>query len=235
MDESEILVLDSLESKHFWYQARKFQLTKWFEGRNAKPLDVLDLGSATGGNTLHISNFGHQVSSLEFSDLGVAIQKLKGIPVIQGDGRHLPFGDESFDIVICLDVLEHIWEDDQVVSEIHRVLRKGGKFLISVPEDPNLWSHHDTAVNHVRRYSKNSLILLIENSGLEATRVWSTLFLLRPLIKLVRKKSSGSNLKEINILLNAFFYLVCRLEFHIPRYSGKGVTIWVQGLRPVKI
>lgn len=116
---------------------RKNQLSAWFSEINSG-LQVFDLGSATGANSLHISGMGHYVTSVEFSDIGVAIQQQKGIKVVQADARRLPFQDSSFDLIVCLDVLEHIVEDDLAASEIFRVLKPGGSFLISVPEDPRL-------------------------------------------------------------------------------------------------
>jgi SAM-dependent methyltransferase len=229
MDDIEIQQLDVLESTHFWYRARKMQLSIWFQGLKKSNLQVLDLGSATGGNTTHIASLGHIVTSAEFSDIGIQIQRSKGIQVVRADARKLPFEDESFDVVICLDVMEHIEEDFLVISEISRVLRSGGRFLISVPEDPKLWSSHDVSVNHVRRYTRNSLLNILEYTNLKVTNLWSTLFLLRPVVVVARKFNNGSSLKRINPLLNMIFFLICILEFKIPKFSRKGVTLWLDG------
>jgi SAM-dependent methyltransferase len=230
VDDIEIQHLDELESNHFWYQARKLQLSKWF-AQYTFEANVLDLGSATGGNTLHISSLGHQVTSVEYSDLGVLIQKKKGIPVIQADARRLPFSEATFDVVVCLDVLEHIVEDQLVASEIFRVLKPGGRFLIAVPEDPKLWSAHDVAVNHVRRYSKTALLSLIKESGLSYNDVWSTLVYLRPAILLARKFSKSSSLGKLNFLANQLLYLICKAELMLPRLRRKGVTLWIDGVK----
>ena len=228
MDDSEIEYLDDVESQHFWYRARKLQLSRWFFGQEPN-LRVLDLGSATGGNTVHIASLGHEVTSIEYSDIGALIQRNKGIPVIQADARDIPFSDSTFDIVICLDVLEHIVEDDLVASEICRVLKTGGKFLFSVPEDPKLWSAHDVAVRHVRRYTKAGLIGTVENSGLTYSSIWSTLIFVRPAVKLVRRSSKGSDLRQMNWVLNFLLFQICRFEIFLPRIKMQGVTIWIDG------
>lgn len=228
MDDKEIQQLDDLESIHFWYRARKLQLSRWFLVHKSC-LQVLDLGSATGGNTLHLSSLGHDVTSLEYSDIGVEIQKIKGITVIQADARNLPFPDSYFDIVVCLDVIEHIAEDHLVTSEIFRVLKPGGKFLISVPEGPSLWNAHDVAVNHVRRYSRTALLEVVESSGLKVHKVWSTLVYLRPIVKLTRRFSKGSNLKMMNPTINFLLFQICKFEILIPKSRMKGVTLWVDG------
>lgn len=230
MDDSEIKHLDALESSHFWYGARKLQLKRWFLGQEPR-LKVLDLGSATGGNTLYISSLGHEVTSVEYSQIGVLIQRNKGIPVIQADARNLPFSDSNFDIVVCLDVIEHIVEDGLVVSEIKRLLKPGGKFLISVPEDPKLWSAHDVAVSHVRRYTKQQLVNLVSESGLKIQNIWSTLILLRPAVRLIRRFSKGSNLKPLNFFTNFLLLQICKLEFFFPSNRTKGVTLWIDGFK----
>lgn len=228
VDDSEIQQLDDLESTHFWYRARKLQLTRWLSSQPPS-LRVLDLGSATGGNTLHILDLGFEVTSLEYSQIGVQIQKSKGIPVVQGDARYIPFPESTFDIVVCLDVIEHIFEDGLVTLEISRVLKPGGRFLISVPEDPKLWSEHDVAVNHVKRYSKSNLVELIKNSGLRTQNIWSTLVFLRPAILIYRRWSRGSSLTQMNSISNFILFLICKLEISLPKNHMKGVTLWIDG------
>lgn len=229
MDDIEIQHLDELEASHFWYKARKIQLNKWFKQFNQSELKVLDLGSATGGNTLHIASMGHSVTSVEYSDLGIKIQYGKGIHAIQADARSLPFEDGSFDVLICLDVLEHIIEDSVVASEIYRVLAPGGYFLISVPEDPKLWSAHDNSVNHVRRYTKAGMYGVLSESKLWIDEIWSTLYLLRPVVVIARKFTKGSNLTKLNPFVNKVLFLICWLELALPKYPRKGVTMWISG------
>ena len=229
MDDIEIAHLDELESSHFWYKARKDQLTNWMKFLNCESLNILDLGSASGGNTLHLINLGHNVTSVEYSDIGVRLQHGKGISAIQADARCLPFSDESFDVIICLDVLEHIKEDYKVAAEINRLLTRNGHFLISVPQDPNLWSDHDVSVNHIRRYAKENLVGLLAESKLSIHEIWSTIYLLRPMILIARKFTKGSNLKKLNWFINLLFYFICKLELKLSKYHGKGVTLWACG------
>ena len=229
MDAIEIESLDKLESYHWWYEARRDVLFKW--SSTLKPgCSILDLGSASGGNTKFLTDLGFLVTSLEYSDVGVALQKEKGIDVVQGDARRLPFPDEKFDSLICLDVLEHILEDDQVAQEIRRVLKKSGVYLISVPEDQSLWSSHDVAVSHVRRYSQSSLATLLSEANLHSEKIWSSNILIKPLVRLARKHSRGSSLGEVNPLLNWVLYQISRFEIVFLRNSKKsGITLWAEG------
>lgn len=151
MDSVEIQKLADLESAHWWYLLRSESVHKWAQSL-PRGSSVLDVGSASGGNTLLLAKLGLNVTSLEMSDLGVEIQLKKGIDVVKGDATNLPFDSIKFDAILCLDVLEHIEDDIAALREMWRVTKPGGKFLFSVPEDPRLWSEHDEAVNHVRRY-----------------------------------------------------------------------------------
>ena len=55
---------------------------------------------------------------------------------VKGDITDLPFADDSYDLIVCLHVLEHVQDDRKAISELHRVLRPGGKAVIQVPPSP---------------------------------------------------------------------------------------------------
>ena len=69
----------------------------------------------------------------------------------------LPYSDNFFDLIVAFDVLEHIKKDSGAIKEIHRVLKKKGYFIFSVPAFPILFGSHDRALNHYRRYNKKTL------------------------------------------------------------------------------
>lgn len=229
MNNEEIANLDELESTHWWYLARKNILRDWCS-KLLPTSHVLDLGSATGGNSLVMQQLGFKVTSLEYSELGYQLQLKKGISVTKGDARNIPFSADYFDAIICLDVLEHIQEDDKVVSEINRVLKSGGKFLISVPEDPGLWSDHDVAVSHFRRYRKSEITsLVLKESHLVIVASWSSNYFIKPLVKLFRKVSKGSSLKKVSKLENFLLLNISKIEQHLNLGDVSGMTVWVSG------
>jgi SAM-dependent methyltransferase len=191
---------------------------------------VLDLGSASGGNSLLMQNLGLKVSSLEYSQLGYELQLRKGIDVTKGDARDIPFPSDYFDALICLDVLEHIQEDDRVVSEIQRVLKPGGKFLISVPEDPSLWSDHDVAVSHFRRYRKSEIkSVILKEPRLFIDSTWSSNYIIKPMVKIFRKFAKGSSLKETSRLENFLLLSIDRIEVILNLSNVSGMTAWIAG------
>jgi hypothetical protein len=83
------------------------------------------------------------------------------------------------------------------------LLRPGGTFLVAVPADPRLWSEHDVAVDHVRRYTRVTLRDVLERGGFELESLTSWNVLLRPVVALRRRSSRGSDLDELHPLVNA--------------------------------
>lgn len=228
MDDTEIQLLDSLENNHWWYQIRKRILVNEVISFGHS-LSILDLGSASGGNSMRLLEMGHSVTSVEYSDLGVSIQRRKGIPVLQADARSLPFKNNTFDLVVCLDVLEHIVEEEQVVSEIYRVLKPSGKFIISVPEGKKLWSSHDVAVSHVKRYERDELAFLAESSGLVVSKMYSRNVFVKPIAMFTRRFTRGSDLKSVPWLLNKIIFGFAYIENVIGTFGLRGMTIWMIG------
>jgi SAM-dependent methyltransferase len=92
----------------------------------------------------------------------------------------LPFRDAAFDVVGSFDVLEHLHDDLDALREQRRVLCGEGTIVTAVPADHRLWSAHDDAVGHVRRYDTDMMAALARSAGLEiryATHFFSFLWL----------------------------------------------------------
>jgi SAM-dependent methyltransferase len=232
MDSVEIQNLADLESIHWWYLLRSESVAQW---ANSLPEGsrILDVGSASGGNTLLLTDLGFNLTSLEMSDLGVQLQLKKGIRVVRGDATDLPFESDSFDAVLCLDVLEHIENDVSALNEMYRVTRPGGKFLFSVPEDPRLWSEHDEAVSHVRRYLRSEFEQKISEAGFEISKTRSSLVFLKWPIKIYRLFGKGSSLKKENFLINSILHKIGQFERRVVPSKNSGVTLWSEGSIPM--
>ena len=94
----------------------------------------------------------------------------RGVAMIQGTAEALPIDDESVDIAVACDVIEHLPDDEAAVRELVRVLRPGGLALVTVPAYPWLMGAHDRAVGHERRYTRPTLVDRVERAGLIPTR-----------------------------------------------------------------
>jgi len=141
-----------------WANTRLRIITRQVKGKNLK---ILDLGCGSGYVGSALAK-GNQVIFLDSSE--EEIRDIKGLKLI-GDALHLPFRDESFDLVLCADVLEHIKEDTKVLENIYNVLKKGGKAIIAVPAYSRLYGHHDKLIGHFRRYNKGELQTKVKKIG----------------------------------------------------------------------
>ena len=231
MDTAELRLLTSLEDRHWWYKERRAILERELR-RLPGPGQALDIGAAGGGNTRVLKAHGWQAVALDYSDSAVEVARSRGISVIRADARDLPVRSGTCGLVTAFDVLEHIDEDYQAAAEMTRVLQPGGAALIAVPCDMALWSAHDDAVGHVRRYSRPGLASVIEKAGLTIERLWSWNVLLRPAVALRRQSSTGSDLGEVSPPVNGLLTAVVVAERYLPVKSWPGVSLMVRARRP---
>ena len=223
---TEVRKLAALEDVHWWYRERRRLLARAIADLN--PGRAMDIGAAGGGNTRVLQAAGWSVAALEYGADGAVVAAERGLPVLRGDATALPVADASLDLVVAYDVLEHILDDDAAVAEVLRTLRPDGRFLIAVPADPRLWSDHDVAVDHVRRYTRTTLNDVLERGGFEVTSLSSWNVLLRPIVAMRRRKSSGSDLEHVPLLVNAGLRAVVTLERYLPVKAMPGVTLLAQ-------
>jgi SAM-dependent methyltransferase len=223
---TEVRKLAALEDAHWWYRERRTLLRRMIDGLT--PGRAVDIGAAGGGNTRVLQAAGWSVTALEYGADGAQVAAERGLQVLRGDATALPVADASLDLVVAFDVLEHIVDHDTAVAEVLRVLRPSGCFLVAVPADPRLWSEHDEAVDHVRRYTRVTLRDVLERGGFEVTSMSSWNVLLRPVVAVRRRSSSGSDLDTVHPLVNLGLRAVVTLERYLPVKAMPGVTLLVQ-------
>jgi ubiquinone/menaquinone biosynthesis C-methylase UbiE len=128
----------------------------------------------------------------------------------------LQFKDETFDYILALDVVEHIDMDYEVLKEFFRVLKQNGKVFITVPANPWLFSGHDVALEHKRRYTRRSLkkLLLSQNFSICELGFWN--FILFPLAVVKRLLSPQKKPKidstKISPLLDKILFKILKIE-----------------------
>ncbi|NLT54823.1 MAG: class I SAM-dependent methyltransferase [Actinomycetales bacterium] len=231
MEAAEIRKLTALEDRHWWYRERRHLMAG--SVRDLRPGDALDIGAAGGGNTRVLRGLGWRAAALEYGDEGAGVCAERGIPVLRGDAARLPLAPACFDLVTAFDVLEHIEDDAAAAAGVFRVLRPGGTFLVAVPADPRLWSAHDEAVGHVRRYTRATLTDLLHGAGFTLGPVRSWNVLMRPAVALRRRRSTGSDLDDVPGWLNAALSAVIATERWLPVGRLPGVSLLVRARRPV--
>jgi SAM-dependent methyltransferase len=199
-----------LEERHWWFVARRRILLSVLE-RNLPEktdLDVLDAGCGGGATMKSLGRFG-RVRGMEFAPEAVEYNRERGRDVVEGSIEEMPFDDASLDLTLALDVIEHVPNDTQALAELYRVLRPGGSLLVTVPALELLWSAHDEANGHYRRYTTGGLRDQIESAGFEVVRLSYFNTLLFPailaarLLGRLRNKDTGSDVKEVPEGLNS--------------------------------
>lgn len=231
MEEEEIRKSAGLEDRHWWYAARRAMVRR--ELQHLPLGGALDVGCGSGGNTSVLRDLGWQVTALDHSPASAAAARARGLRVVRGDARALPFDDESFDLLISTDAWEHVVEDDQVAAEARRVLRPGGKLLVAVPSGMDLWSGHDVALGHHRRYDRAQLVDLVQAAGFEVDDVFGWNVLLRPVARVRRRnrKGSESEMEQVNPLLNTALRAIVSSEAYLPVRKRRGISLVLRGTR----
>ncbi|MFI7427400.1 class I SAM-dependent methyltransferase [Micromonospora sp. NPDC049836] len=235
MEATEIHKLAALEDTHWWYRERRALLAgalRRLAATGVRPERALDVGAAGGGNTRVLRAHGWRPVALEYSAEGAGLARDRGLHVIRADARQLPLRSAGLGLVVAFDILEHLDEDHLAAAEIRRVLRPGGTALIAVPADLRLWSAHDVAVGHVRRYDRAGLRALMEQAGLVVDELWSWNVLLRPVAAWRRRRSTGSDLEHLRPVVNLGLRTVITAERYLPVKALPGVSLVLRAHRP---
>jgi SAM-dependent methyltransferase len=159
-----------LDERHWWYRARREVLAALIRRVVRPPADarILEIGCGTGHNLPMLGGFGH-VDALELDDEARAHAKKRlGREIMSAPLPELAgVPERHYDLIGAFDVIEHIDDDRAALASIAGRLKPGGKFVMTVPAHPWMWSAHDVVNHHKRRYSKRSLKALIDSSPLK--------------------------------------------------------------------
>ncbi|HZJ71595.1 MAG TPA: class I SAM-dependent methyltransferase [Planctomycetota bacterium] len=189
MNTAEFDRMFAIEETHWWYRGRR-ELVRTALERHAparRPLQVLDVACATGMSFRFLSDIG-QIRGIDISDETIRYCAMRGIDrIVKADAMALPFAAGSYDVVLALDAFEHFDDDLAAMRETWRVLRPGGVLVATVPAFMSLWSPHDDAYHHKRRYRRPQFRERLERAGFAVERVsYTTMTLFVPVFLLRR-------------------------------------------------
>jgi len=157
------------------------QLRSW-QRRGVKNMRMLDIGCGTGSLAVHCFWPGSPLDCIVGLDLsenmlrkaGEKINLLKladKVSLTLGDAEHLPFSDNSFDLITCCNSFHHYPHQQRALNEMHRVLRKNGRLILidGCRDDPWGFFIFEICVSHVERHvhhcTRQNFFQLLTNAG----------------------------------------------------------------------
>ena len=204
--------IDHKESKHWWFVARTNILKAQVEKYNDEIENFLDIGCGTG-------YFLSKISPIVENAYGVDPHEYKNLKIdniISGTVENLPFGNNTFDFVSCLDVLEHVENAEEGLNSILRVLKPGGFAIVTVPACQWLYGPHDKDNEHVKRFNKSEFESMINPRFeiMKSTYFNSFLFPAEAPIRLLERMTNKSISKgeTENQFLNKLFFKIFNAE-----------------------
>ncbi len=189
----------------------------------------LDLGCGVGIIASHLAQQVSSVVALD-SDWDILSQAPSGLARLQGDGLRLPFGNATFDLVVCAQVYEHVQDPVQLVEEIIRVLKPGGACYFSGPN--RLWPyeyHYRVWFAHwlPRRWLRKVLKCLGCDCSAEVTlytykqlrRLWKDMILLDYTVRLIHEPERFPGANAPKWVRYIPYLLISKLAFVMPNFN----------------
>lgn len=228
----------SLENEHWWFVSRRKiikKVVKCFFNKEDEA-SVLEIGCGSGGNLKMLSRFG-TVQAIELNEDAIEIAQDRNLCKVSKGCLPNISTEKKYDLVCLFDVLEHIEEELETLQVLKRIMQDDGTLVLTVPAFEFLWSQHDDANLHKRRYTKKNLERLLEKQGYKVKFSSYFNFFLFPIISLIRLLSKSKNVKTndveehskpINTVLKAIFGFEKRLLPNIKFPFGVSILVVAQ-------
>lgn len=142
---------------------------------------VVDVGCGTGATLREFPPGWSLVAGCDYSAQALTYCRRRGLDhLVRCDATRLPFASESLDLLLALDIVEHLDDDVGCLREMARACKPGGHVLLHVPAFPILWSDKDVLNHHRRRYRRQALRALVAQCGLSVERLFFANFTVFP-------------------------------------------------------
>jgi len=189
------------EADGFWATERANSIARMLRTTDSKTL--WEIGAGNGNAAIPLRNLGFNVFPIEPLNSGAVTLAKNNFLTFHSTLEDLKLPTDSIDVIGAFDVLEHLEKPEDLLFEIHRVLKPGGTFICSVPAYQWLFSDFDRSIGHYRRYSRKDLSSLISSVDLYCTEIKAIYgflvlpaFLFRRLPFLLGSKSKVKNVSS---------------------------------------
>ncbi|MBI3016696.1 MAG: methyltransferase domain-containing protein [Deltaproteobacteria bacterium] len=232
------------DTTHWWFLGKKkfldVILDRYTDNGNEKC--ALDIGCGTGGIIEQLGARGFKSFGIDNHEIAFNFCQKKNLPVFKADAKQTGFEASSFDVVCALDVIEHDEDDLAIIREVKRILKPGGIFIVMVPAHQWLWSHCDKMNHHKRRYSKKSLLNLLnrEFRTLHISWIHCSIFIPASVIITLRKILQKDQVRYTNpthytnLLMN-YIYELEKNTYRTFHYLPFGTSIAAAAVKAVRI
>ena len=210
-----------LDKTFWWFVGRRAILGRVLQRFGKHSRVAVDVGCGSGRNLQVLARLADRVIGLDRSSAALELAASPGRQIVRADGQAIPLADSSVDLLSALDVLEHLDDDLAALDEFHRVLRPDGLLLVSVPAYRFLWSEHDEALMHRRRYVASELHIKLTRAGFRVLkRSYAVFFAFFPIVSyrlfrgLVPKDPLAPKASYVRLpaVLNRLLVALLRLE-----------------------
>ena len=227
--------------RHYWWHRGKLNLieTMFNKYLGGSDLKSIEMGCGTG-EVMDLAQKWGGITGVEISESAIEYCRGRGFNnLVLGDITRLSNDvlGTGYDLALSMDVLEHVQDDVVAMRKIHEILKPGGYFFVSVPAYKFLWSNHDEALHHKRRYHSLEIKEKLKDSGfevLQSTHFVALLFFPIAFVRLMsnfvrRSAYPKSSYVKVPNFLNNLFILILKFEAHLTRFMNLplGTTLFV--------
>lgn len=241
MKDVEFQNVTNVEENHFWFRHKRFLISKLMKEYrlDSDKIMILDSGCGTGRDIKDKKNG----IGFDYNFFGLMLAKSNNDKMVNGDIHNLPFKDNSFDLILSMDLLQHENIDlKHALIEYRRVLKAGGYIFINLPAYDFLFSKHDIAVGNGRRFNRIQIKRYIRGSyKLKKMFYWNTFLL--PVVLLQRKfmalfesYANKSDVRLMNKKVNRLFEIILKFEsvFSLTELLPFGVSVFAIAQKRIK-
>ncbi len=207
----------------FWFKAKRDLIYVLMKRacKDNRQLKILNIGAGIGDDLDVLNKFGKlYIVDLDKKALSIIDDKLCEDKKF-GDACYLPYDDDFFDVVVSFDVFEHIKFDKRAMKEAHRVLKNGRALVFTVPAHQALFSSHDIALEHYRRYSKKEIKDKLGKFKDLNISYWNSLLFLPMAAVRLATKNTNPKVSHMNLSswMNTFLYRILLVENFMIKYN----------------